>query len=81
MATPPHQEHCSLQSSVAQGPGLGDAARNMFGGCKGFLKAEEGAKGLPHLHPLCQSKHSESLIHVSCLPVSESAFLMQLGKI
>lgn len=66
---------------VAQGAGLGDATTNtLFGGCRGFLKAE-GAKGLPHLHVLCQSKHSKSLTNVSFLPVSESAFLMWLGKI
>lgn len=67
---------------VAQGAGPGDATTNtLFGDCRGFLKAEEGAKGLPHLHALCQSKHSKSLTNVSFLPVSESAFLMWLGKI
>lgn len=44
MATPPSQE--VLTVVVAQGARLGDATRNtFFGGCRGFLKAEEGAKG------------------------------------
>lgn len=66
-----------LHLLAAQGPGLGDATRDtLFGSCRGFARAEEGAKGLPHLHPLCQGEHSKNLTSVSYLPVSEAAFLM-----
>ena len=48
---------------------------------QGFARAEEGAKGLPHLHAPCQGEQSESLTSVSYLLVSETAFLMYMGKI
>lgn len=72
VTAPAYLEHCLLHLLTSQGPGLGDTRDMVFDSCRAFSRAEEGAKGLPHLKPLCQGERCGSLTSVSYLPVSEA---------
>lgn len=75
VTAPAYQEHCLLHLLVTQGPDLGDATRDMFGSCRSFARAEEGAKGSSS-HRFYQGEHSETLTSVSYFAVSQADFLV-----